>query len=135
MDRRPARLPPLQAARQQRRRTRLRMGRPPADCCQQPRGGEPVTNLIPRDWEEPGVQRATCRSIGVSAFFPEIGEDWQQAMKVCAQCPVRLQCLDYAMRMEAGASSKTRMGIWGGMTPGKRKRYEAQWLAEQEIAA
>jgi hypothetical protein len=55
---------------------------------------------------------------------------------VClTQCPVSLQCLDYAMRMEAGASSKTRMGIWGGLTPGKRKKYEREWLAEQETAA
>jgi hypothetical protein len=95
-----------------------------------------MTDLISRYREEPWIQHATCRSIGTAAFFPEIGEDWQQAMKVClTQCPVRLQCLDYAMRMEAGASSKTRMGIWGGLTPGKRKRYEREWLAEQEAAA
>ncbi len=94
-----------------------------------------MTNLIPQYREEPWIQHATCRSIGSAAFFPEIGEDWQQATKVCAQCPVRLQCLDYAMRMEAGASSKTRMVIWGGMTPGRRKRYEAAWLAEREAAA
>jgi hypothetical protein len=39
------------------------------------------------------------------------------------------------MRMEAGQSNKTRMGVWGGLTPNGRKKHEKQWLAEQEAAA
>jgi hypothetical protein len=91
-----------------------------------------MTGLFPQHQEEPWVEHATCRSIGHDPFFPEVGEDWRQAMSVCVtRCPVRLQCLDYAMRMEDGSNSKTRFGVWGGLTPIKRKKYEKQWRTER----
>ena len=58
---------------------------------------------------EPWIKAAECLSIGVEAFFPGVGEDWQ--------------------------SAKTRWGIYGGLSPQARKRYEPEWLAEQEGSA
>jgi WhiB family redox-sensing transcriptional regulator len=82
--------------------------------------------------EEPWVAAAECLSIGTSVFFPSKGEDWNAAKVVCATvCRVRLQCLDYAMRMEMGQDHHFRAGIFGGLGPLARTRYEPQWLAEQ----
>jgi hypothetical protein len=82
--------------------------------------------------EEPWTTSAGCLSIGVEPFFPAKGDDWNPVKAVCLTgCPVRLQCLDYAMRMEAGQDRKARWGLYGGMSPSARKEYEQQWLAEQ----
>lgn len=84
---------------------------------------------------EQWVEYAACRSIGPDVFFPEIGEDWRGPQKACASCPVRLQCLDAVMRYELGRDRAQRFGVAGGLTPSKRKAYEAEWLASQEVAA
>jgi len=56
------------------------------------------------------------------AFFPEDQQDYQQrkamikvAKEVCADCPVRLRCFDYAL-------SAGMVGIWGGTTTEERSR-------------
>jgi hypothetical protein len=56
------------------------------------------------------------------AFFPEDQQDYQQrkamikvAKEVCADCPVRLRCFDYAL-------SAGMVGIWGGTTAEERSR-------------
>lgn len=83
--------------------------------------------------EEPWMKAAECTSIGTEVFFPEIGENWNPPKSVCRTvCKVRLQCLDYAMRMEAGVDHKNRFGVYGGLGPLSRKKYEPEWLAEQE---
>lgn len=82
--------------------------------------------------EEPWTSHAQCRSIGVDAFYPAKGDDWNVTKAVClTSCSVRLQCLDYAMRMELGISHHFRAGIFGGLGPLARAKYEPQWLAEQ----
>lgn len=82
--------------------------------------------------EEPWTAAAGCLSIGVEPFFPAKGDDWKPPKAVCFNaCPVRLQCLDYAMRMEMGISHHFRAGVFGGLGPLARARYEPQWLAEQ----
>jgi hypothetical protein len=84
------------------------------------------------DWTE----QASCREIGGDEWYPEIGGDHLSAKRICMfKCPVRLQCLDYAMRIEQGKSHSIRHGLFGGMSPNARARYEPQWLAEQEVAA
>lgn len=84
---------------------------------------------------EPWAAYAVCREIDADTWFPENGEEWKLPVNVCSSCPVRLQCLDYAMRTELGCSEKRRYGILGGLTPAKRIKYEPEWLAEQEAAA
>lgn len=38
----------------------------------------------------------------------------KEAKAVCALCPVRIQCLNYAIE------NNERFGIWGGLTPHER---------------
>lgn len=67
------------------------------------------------------VERARCRGMDVELFFPiGTGEAAQaqadRAKRVCAECPVRRECLEYAL------SSGADDGIWGGMTPQGRRQ-------------
>ena len=67
--------------------------------------------------------RAACRgAVGVSFVPPVAGESRDQrtrreaaAKKICAGCPVRRECLDYALRV------REPMGIWGGLSEPERR--------------
>lgn len=79
------------------------------------------------DWEE----HARCRVVGVEVFFPEgnggrFRAAADEAKAVCDGCPVRRQCLDYALRIEGGAEAGSRAGIWGGLTPRERHAIHRQ---------
>ena len=39
----------------------------------------------------------------------------RQAKQVCAACPVRAECLDYALRVNEP------LGVWGGLDPIERR--------------
>lgn len=85
---------------------------------------------------EPWMQYAVCGSVGTEVFYPEPGEDWMPTATLCRTgCPVKAQCLDYAMRLEQGMERRYRYGIFGGMTPNGREKHESAWLAEQEAVA
>ena len=62
------------------------------------------------------MHKAACREQGFDAWFPadEAGEEADAARRVCAGCPVRPECLDYAL------DYSIRHGLWGGLSPGER---------------
>jgi len=67
--------------------------------------------------------RAACRGIDALLFFgpdhearPEREIREAKAKAVCTLCPVRVQCLDYAVR------NPIRHGIWGGLNEEERAR-------------
>ena len=68
------------------------------------------------DWWE----RGACRGATGDLFFSETKTDWRVARMFCASCPVREQCLDYAI------ANDERYGIWGGLTPPARARLRDQ---------
>lgn len=83
-------------------------------------------------YHEPWTAYAVCREVDPDAWHPEKGGDHRSPRLVClSSCTVRLNCLDYAMRIEQGMGPKVRAGVYGGMTPGQRSRHEEEWLAEQ----
>lgn len=59
---------------------------------------------------------ALCAQTDPEAFFPEKGGSTREAKKVCQQCEVRAQCLDYAL------ANDERFGIWGGLSERERRR-------------
>jgi WhiB family redox-sensing transcriptional regulator len=59
--------------------------------------------------------RAACRGIDLNVFFPGRGESAEPARQICAGCPVRQPCLDYAL------SQGITHGIWGGLTERDRR--------------
>jgi WhiB family transcriptional regulator, redox-sensing transcriptional regulator len=73
-----------------------------------------VSELVPRPaW----MSQAACKGL-TALFFGERGEDRHsvaEARLVCAGCPVRVECLAYAL--EQGE----RFGVWGGATRDERR--------------
>lgn len=59
---------------------------------------------------------AACRDSDPNMFFPERGSSTREAKAVCAICPVRDECLDYALM------NGEKFGIWGGTSERERRR-------------
>jgi WhiB family redox-sensing transcriptional regulator len=58
---------------------------------------------------------ALCAQTDPESFFPGKGEPTGPARLVCLACPVRSECLAYAVRRNE------RDGIWGGTSPRERR--------------
>lgn len=72
---------------------------------------------------------ALCARVDPELFFPE-GTHGREAKKVCAACPVRDQCLGYAI------DNHEQEGIWGGLSPsGRRRRKPAPSASPDPRAA
>jgi|HubBroStandDraft_1064217.scaffolds.fasta_scaffold09286_5 WhiB family redox-sensing transcriptional regulator len=61
-----------------------------------------------------------CRDAEPELFFPisahgGAGSDIRRAKLICAACPVRSECLNYALR------HRQEQGIWGGLTDEERR--------------
>jgi WhiB family redox-sensing transcriptional regulator len=65
---------------------------------------------------------AACRGIDLDVFFPGRGESAGPARCVCTACPVRQQCLDYAI------TNRITHGIWGGLTERERRALRSGWV-------
>ena len=77
--------------------------------------------MRPGDW----WQRAACRSTEADLFFPVSAKgrsqlDVARAKAVCVGCPVRTQCLHYAL------AAQQLHGIWGGLTEEERQHLAAR---------
>jgi len=93
-------------------------------------------NAVPDNWfvdpvslGVPGVRRpeddqgalswqadSLCAQTDPEAFFPEKGGSTRDAKKICSQCEVKAECLEYAL------SNDERFGIWGGLSERERRR-------------
>ncbi len=73
----------------------------------------PVTehDLAPA-WQE---QAECVHYAGRVDFFPARGESVRDAKAVCTICPVRNECLEFAMRL------KVVHGVWGGLSERERR--------------
>ena len=65
---------------------------------------------------------AACRGADLDLFFPDRGESAEPARRVCARCPVREPCLDYAI------SNRITHGVWGGLTERERRALRSGWV-------
>jgi WhiB family transcriptional regulator, redox-sensing transcriptional regulator len=68
---------------------------------------------------------AACRRADPRLFFPAgTGEaalvQVERAKQVCADCPVRIPCLDWAL------ATGQRVGVWGGTAEDERRALHAQ---------
>ena len=78
--------------------------------------------------EELWQVKAACRGPHAAVFFPpshferkdEKLEREERAKAICATCPVREPCLDYAIRI------REPHGIWGGLNELERKHLLAR---------
>ena len=65
------------------------------------------------------MKDSACKDADPEIFFVERGESTEEAKAICATCPVKQECLDYAIEFNE------RVGIWGGMSD-KQIRQEVR---------
>ena len=59
--------------------------------------------------------RAGCHGLDPELFFPVgAAEPGPEAQEACGSCPVRSDCLEFALRTG-------QAGVWGGLTEGERR--------------
>lgn len=63
---------------------------------------------------------ALCAQTDPEAFFPEKGGSTRDAKRVCQTCPVRTECLEYAL------ANDERFGIWGGLSERERRKLKRE---------
>jgi hypothetical protein len=81
---------------------------------------EPLLDLHSMPAPPPWTDDALCAQVDNDLFFPEKGGSPQGAKNVCGQCPVRSQCLRYALE------NNEAFGIWGGLSARERRRITRQ---------
>ena len=78
------------------------------------------------DWQND----AACKDKPIVLFVPDIEQprerDYAAGVAYCRECPVRVECLNYAMEYEQ--DQRYRFGVFGGMTPHERSQYETKWV-------
>lgn len=82
----------------------------------------------PQPSDEDWYSQALCPETDPDAFYPEKGGSTAEAKKVCRGCPVRKQCLQWAL------DNDERFGVWGGMSDRERRRLKrgapSEWVGE-----
>jgi len=73
------------------------------------------------------MERGNCKKVNPEIFFPEAGHPNKHAKMICATCPVKSECLEYALQLVGWDV----IGVWGG-TSGKERRNIRRQRLEQE---
>jgi WhiB family redox-sensing transcriptional regulator len=73
-----------------------------------------MTNLESLPW----AHEAKCLHAEPDTFFPEKGGSTREAKRICTGCPVRDECLEFAL------SNDERFGIWGGLSERERRKLK-----------
>lgn len=60
---------------------------------------------------------AACRGKPTTVLFFPAGPEYEVVPDLCHVCPVRQECLDYAV------VTKQAQGVWGGMTSKERRKW------------
>jgi WhiB family transcriptional regulator, redox-sensing transcriptional regulator len=71
------------------------------------------------------MSAGNCRNYPPAVFFPSDGVGVDRARKICTDCPVVDQCLEYALEQ------RIEHGVWGGCSERERRRI----LKRRRVAA
>ncbi len=82
-----------------------------------------MTAMAANEWEMGWQYQAACRGDEAEMFFaPNYFEKKEEkesresrAKAICVRCPVRIECLEYAL------ANREPHGIWGGLNEAERK--------------
>lgn len=66
------------------------------------------------------MRQGNCRDEPPNLFFPSDGAGVDIARQLCATCPVKEPCLEYALR------NRIDHGVWGGASERERRRILRQ---------
>jgi WhiB family redox-sensing transcriptional regulator len=90
-------------------------------CSERCRDGRvPSPYAQPIDLDRSWTGRAACLGCDPDLFYPSRGESCVEAKAVCQVCPVRTECLEFAL-----ATGET-LGIWGGTSERERRRIRRE---------
>ncbi len=67
--------------------------------------------LLDQDWRS----QAICAKTDPDLWFSPGAVEHRQAKRICRECPVRSQCLSYAIE------APVDHGVWGGLTERERR--------------
>lgn len=78
--------------------------------------------------------QAACRAVTPDLFFPlgstgEAVDQIEAAKAVCQRCPVRHECLRFALETNQEA------GVWGGTSEDERRVLRRSWRAGRRVPA
>lgn len=74
---------------------------------------DPTESFI---YERPAWQAlGACAGIDPELFYPKRGESTREAKRVCSGCPVKQECLEFAV------DNSEKFGIWGGLSERQRR--------------
>lgn len=80
-----------------------------------------MTGLRVPDTDTAWMASAACLTVeDPDIFFPGRGASHAEAKAVCNACPVRLDCLEHALR------NGETFGIWGATSDRERRRIRRQ---------
>ena len=65
-------------------------------------------------------EHAACLGADTDLWYPERGERTAEAKAVCAACPVRAECLAFAL------DNGEKFGVWGGKSERQRRRMRSE---------
>ena len=77
------------------------------------------------DWMSEGH----CRHYPPDVFFPSDGVGVVAARAICVECPVKAQCLEYAL------VNRIDHGVWGGASERERRRILKRRRHETLVAS
>ena len=86
-------------------------------------GGAPQPDMVTRlggDVELDWTAQGKCKDMDPAIFFPSDGIGVQVAQRICADCPVKVACLEYAL------ADRVDHGVWGGTSERERRRILRQ---------
>jgi WhiB family transcriptional regulator, redox-sensing transcriptional regulator len=69
------------------------------------------------------LREAACRGQGPNAFVRGPRSDYGPMRKLCESCPVRWECLEFAL------ADESLTGLWGGTTDTERRLIRRRRVA------
>lgn len=72
-----------------------------------------LARALDQDWRALGE----CAERDPDLWFAPGAAEHKEAKRICRGCPVRFQCLEYAM------DTPVDHGVWGGLTERERRRW------------
>lgn len=79
-----------------------------------PGASGPLLRADDLSWQD----SAACQYVDADLWFPEQGGSTRRARRICRDCAVRAECLQYAL------DNEEPHGVWGGLSPEERLRLQ-----------
>jgi WhiB family redox-sensing transcriptional regulator len=75
------------------------------------------------------LSQAVCGQADPEVFFPDKNSQWAHlAKKLCQQCNVREECLEWALKNDE------QFGVWGGLTASERDALKGRRRAYRGLS-